>query len=299
MDLLCSFAHRFPLLAAELLERDRHKRRNFREETITDVLMAGLVPFEPLDIVTNYPANESLTGEDMDWEFVNEHATDGRRYLRVHIQAKRAILSGGKKAPYWFYRELDHAVASKVPFTPKLHGTQHKLLIKEAKKVEGCVPLYMFYHPVSALGQPSCGLPAVEGVNWMFADLIPTSITASRWPIGEKKLAKWRQHFHSLTDLLCFGHDIVELVLPDGSSTGFMIRSQPASPSPGEIADRLNELRGYTDTADGRLQIHAVRDIPESTLAAVRVARDGRRIADLKRPRAIFVSGPVRHKGRS
>ena len=170
MNLLCRFAKRFPLLAAEILERDRHKRRNFREETITDVMMAGLVPFEPFDIVTDYPDDESLTGEDMDWEFVNENAVDGRRYLRLHIQAKRAHYSAGKKAPYWLYRELDHAVASKLPKRaskppkgapkpgPPFHGTQHKLLIDEAAKIPGCVPLYMFYHPNSALAPASAGL---------------------------------------------------------------------------------------------------------------------------------------------
>lgn len=48
--LLCQFAHRFPDLAAQILQRDKHKRRNFREETITDILMAGLTAFEPCGI---------------------------------------------------------------------------------------------------------------------------------------------------------------------------------------------------------------------------------------------------------
>lgn len=47
---MCAFGRRFPDFAAEILHRDRHKRRNFREETITDILMAGLVPFEPFGL---------------------------------------------------------------------------------------------------------------------------------------------------------------------------------------------------------------------------------------------------------
>ncbi|MBB4279346.1 DUF6615 family protein [Rhizobium mongolense] len=300
MGLLCRFASRFPLLAAEILERDRHKRRNFREETITDVLMAGLVPFEPLDIKTDYPVDESLTGEDMDWEFVNEHAVDGRRYLRLHIQAKRARRSNGKKS-YWLYNELDHAVKPKppkgMPKPPKAasksrppYGTQHKLLLDEAAKLAGCVPLYMFYHPASSLQPPSGVLPAIEGVNWMFADQIP--VTPKRWPVGDRKLERWRPYFHPLRDLLCFGHDWEPIKVDGPDGLLFLIAPQPASPTPGEIAARLNEHRGLEPTVKDRPPIRAVADIPQSTLRAVRAARDGRRVAEIQRPRVIFVSGP-------
>ncbi len=301
MGLLCRFAGRFPLLAAEILERDRHKRRNFREETITDILMAGLVPFEPLDIKTDYPVDESLTGEDMDWEFVNEHAVDGRRYLRLHIQAKRARLSNGKKTRYWLYNELDHAVKPKPPKgspkpskgaakTPASHGTQHKLLLDEAAKVAGCVPLYMFYHPVSSLQPSSAGLPAIEGLNWMFADQIPVKISPKRWPVGDRKMETWRPHFHPLRDLLCFGHDWEPIQVQGPGGPLFLIAPQPASPTPGEIADRLNERRVSGPTTRDRPPIRAVGDIPQSTLRAVRAARDGRRVAEIRRPRVIFVS---------
>jgi hypothetical protein len=46
--MLCDLAHTFPTWVAKLLERDRHLRRNFREETITDLLMASLVGLEAL-----------------------------------------------------------------------------------------------------------------------------------------------------------------------------------------------------------------------------------------------------------
>lgn len=304
MGLLCRFASRFPLLAAEILERDRHKRRNFREETVTDILMARLVPFEPLDIKTDYPVDESATGEDMDWEFVNEHAVDGRRYLRLHIQAKRARLSNGKKTRYWLYNELDHAVKPKPPVgTPKPpkgaskssppHGTQHKLLLDEAAKVAGCVPLYMFYHPASSLQRPSGALPAIEGVNWMFADQIPVKITPGRWPVGDRKLATWRPYFHPLRDLLCFGHDWepIQVSGPDGRSTIFLVAPQPISPTPGEIEDRLNELRASEPATKDHPPIRAVGDIPQSTLRAVRAALDGRSAAEILCPRVLFVSG--------
>lgn len=297
MDLLCCFARRFPLLAAEILERDRSKTRNFREETITDILMAGLVPFEPFDIITNYPVNESLTGQDMDWEFVNEHAVDGRKYLRLHIQAKRAHEAAKKRKSYWLYRELDHAVGPKPPKPKRLcngppvhkpqYGTQHKILVDEAKKVAGCVPLYMFYHPHSALQPEIGGLPAVEGVNWMFADVIPEKLTLGRWPAADKRLDRWRSHFHPLSDLLCFGRGphLCEVARPDGSYVALFIDPKSPAATPGGVADRLNQLRN-----DEYAPIRAVENIPEQTLAIIRAARDGKRTAEIERPRVIFLS---------
>lgn len=48
--MLCELAHRFPLHIAALLERDRGLTRNFREETVTDLLMASLVGLEAFGV---------------------------------------------------------------------------------------------------------------------------------------------------------------------------------------------------------------------------------------------------------
>lgn len=305
LDILCSFAHRFPFLAAGILDRDQHKRRNFREETITDILMAGLVPFEPFGIRVDFPRDESITGEDMDWEFVNEKATDGRRYLRLHIQAKRAITNKGKK-PYWFYRELDHALVpattsansgaigtpASLPPT-KQYGLQHTALIDEAAKMPGCVPIYMFYNPGAAEEPKSGALPAVEGVNWMFADKIAKKVTSGRWPVESKKLTTLRPHFHPLSKLLCYGRSNF-IAFPSNAPARFaLIFDQPACPTPGELSDRLNELRPLADGAKGDVPpVEAVRDIPLITLEAIRSAGGtGKGRAEIPRPRIIFNSG--------
>lgn len=301
MNLLCRFAHRFPLLVAEILDRDRHKTRNFREETITDILMAGLVPFEPFEISTNYPVDESLTGEDMDWEFVNEHAVDGRKYLRLHIQAKRAKKIATKKSHYWLYESLDHALSYKVgqnefgPPSPKFYGAQHKFLIDEASTIRGCVPLYMFYHPLSALAGASGVIPAVEGVNWIFAEIIPQNVGKKCWPRASKRLDKWRQYFHPLSELLCFGRgaDLIAMSGPDDGATLYFLGPQSSLATPSEVANRLNLLRQSDEKTVGKhdLQpIEAVEDIPQETLAMIRATQAGRRKAEIKRPRVIFVS---------
>lgn len=288
LNILCQFARRFPVLAAEILHRDRHKRRNFREETITDILMAGLVPFEPFGISTNYPIDESKTGEDMDWEFVDEHAVDDRKYLRLHIQAKRAIQST-TKIPYWYYRELDHAASPKPPKGPAArYGTQHKILVEEAAKIAGCVPIYMFYHPKTALGPASTGAPEIAGVNWMFADVIPENITTGHWPVADKKVETWRSQFHLLADLLCFRKGYPTKIKDYLRWPMFAVR--PVVPTPGEVADWLNELNSRR--AGNPRRIEAVADIPQTTLAVLASAREGRHVVDIERPRVIFNSSP-------
>ena len=273
-DLLCGFAHQFPDLAAEILFRDRHKRRNFREESITDVLMAGLTAFEPFGISVDFPADELKTGEDMDWEFVDPRAPDGCRYLRLHIQAKRAILSNCKKRPYWFYRELDHAVEG----APR--GSQHRFLVDSAKAAPGCVPLYMFYHPRDALVPKKAKLPAIEGVNVMFADWIPQKL--SPWPVADKKVEKWRPHFMPVSSLLCFGHGPTFLPDMPDRRTAFLVFGSSGFVSPGELANRLNKRR-----AEDSLEIRAIEDIPRRTMRALEPGSKKHK-AEIERPRVIF-----------
>jgi len=305
LDFLCRFAQNFPQWAASILDRDQHKQRNFREETITDMLMAGLVPFAPMGIHVDFPVDESITGEDMDWEFVNENAVDGRRYLRLHIQAKRAISSTGKK-PYWYYRELDHTLSTKAPLSSKStgarsktrplkqHGMQHARLIDEASKIPGCVPIYMFYHPGAAVAPKAGNSPAIEGLNWIFANKIPKKLSTKNWPRADKKTETWRPHFQPLSKILCFGHSTFKKIDPaaDGVLGLFLIGS--SNPSPGELSDRLNEIMGYAgDAGDDRVPIRAVEEIPASTLAAIRSSGSRTDGADLARPRVIFNSTSI------
>lgn len=253
--------------------------------------------------MTDFPVNESATGEDMDWEFVDEHALDGRKYLRLHIQAKRAHHSGTKKSPYWSYRSLDHAVNPPPPMgtrrarkgspkAPPQYGNQHKMLLDEAARLGSCVPLYMFYHPASALVSASGALPAVDGVNWMFADLVPVNVSKKAWPIDHKKLEKWRPHFQPLHRLLCFGHGFGPITVegPSAEFSAFLIPEGAMNPTPGQLEDMLNGLRESDKGLRDRMPIRASKVVPSTTLAAIAAFRDGGRKPDLPRKRAIFVT---------
>jgi hypothetical protein len=307
MDLLCRFGHRFPQLVAKILDRELGKKRRFREETITDLLMAGLVPFEPFSILTDFPVDESATGEDMDWEFVNTHPTATRRYLRLHIQAKRAHpYPHGRPAPRnWWYPSLDHPVRPKPPAgTPKppkgspkppaLYGYQHKLLVDHANSLGCCVPIFMFYHPNRSIPPPTASLPHVEGVNWMFADTIPENVSSKAWPAADKLMAKWRSSFHPLHELLCFANPIGILILRGedirSPFPAFLVPEGGTAPTPGDVADRLNQLRSV-DRADApRVQIEASQHIPAATQALIDAALEDRKVEALQRRRAIFIS---------
>lgn len=104
--MLCELAHSFPPRIAEFLERDRGLTRNFREETVTDLLMASLVGLEAFGIRVDFP-DEPTTGGDMDWIFAAPLEINGGRYLRVLLQAKRAQFVKRKKSGgYWYYHHL-------------------------------------------------------------------------------------------------------------------------------------------------------------------------------------------------
>src|SRR5947208_9647550 len=105
--MLCALAHSFPPLIAQLLERDRRLTRNFREETVTDLLMAGLLGLKPFGVTVDFP-DEPTTGGDMEWIYAAPHEINGGRYLRVMLQAKRAQSVKLKKGEYWYYQHLDH-----------------------------------------------------------------------------------------------------------------------------------------------------------------------------------------------
>lgn len=281
-DPLCYFAGAFPNLVENILHRDRSKRRNFREETVTDLMMAGLSSFEPFGLFVDFPADESKTGEDMDWEFVDEHATDGQRYLRLHIQAKRAVFLNQKINNYWIYRELDHKSPKTADF-----GSQRETLVSQAINVPGCIPLYMFYHTKECVSQINnkANNNKIEGVNAIFADVVKSNLSSSRWPSSDKAVEMFVPYFFGLKSLLCWKRGPLVAISRRSIGPFAFVNGPTGLPKPAEVAQRLRSLR----TAQGQdveYQIKAVGDIPASTVNRIRGEKD----QAVERPRAIFVN---------
>lgn len=296
---LCDFAHRFPRLAAEILHRDRHKQKNFREETITDLIMAGLVALEDYGVFVDFP-DEKTTGADMDWEFVSMHPIKGDSYIRLYIQAKRAIATKSKKSPRWHYRELDHA-------SPKgaAKGSQAAALVAAAANETACCPLYFFYHPRDALDAGSKGVPAIEGINVVVANSVAAAVSGS-CGIADKLVDRWRPDFMSLAEILCWPSAI--LMRPQARASG-VSRFELVQPfhfsafySPAQLAKRLSAAqRSAFDRArrEGRetfdhLAISQSENVPPHLLRRIRgeTTMDDRQ--NLQRPRAIFYNGGPR-----
>lgn len=184
--MLCYFACEFPLFVAGFLHSSRTTGRSFREETITDIMMANLKLLGRDRIIVRFP-NEPRTGADMEWNFVNR--SDGS-YYRLLIQAKLA--SG--ETPNWTrhtYRQLSHCVRGEY---------QADILCEEARtSILPTYPLYIFYHPLhicqSAM-RARC--PNVEGVNLANGYLVRYHAVRE-----ERRLTFFDRQLTSLRDLFC------------------------------------------------------------------------------------------------
>src|SRR6266481_5103308 len=151
--MLCHFAHQFPPFVANFLESSRDLGRRFREETITDMMMAALQLIGGASVIVRFP-NEPKTGADMEWNFVNPY--DGTFY-RLIIQAKCAYGYGSDWTRH-SYKYLPHRTGNKF---------QADVLCDEARQsTQPTYPLYIFYNPAhtcSLIGQS--GYSSIEGVN--------------------------------------------------------------------------------------------------------------------------------------
>lgn len=289
--MLCEFANRFPRDLANLLERDRHLTRNFREETATDLLMMALLPLQPFGVRVDFP-DETVTGADMDWIYAAPHDVGGGSYLRLMIQAKRSKMATLKDgSTYWYYDHLDHG-------TPK--GSQAQTLVTHAASKPGgmdTLPLYMFYHPEAALEAAAAGMPAVEGVNIRLARDIVGTVTGG-CKRKEKKISHWRSGFMTLSDLLCW--PVLPFVAPPPPPaepvTEFLRAggfSDVVYPSlafhPELVAERINFVRGESArAADADFQVRPSEGLPSDIRRAIAGEVTAKDRAALERPRVIL-----------
>ncbi len=289
--MLCEFANRFPRELALLLERDRHLSRNFREETATDLLMMGLTALQPLGVRVDFP-DEVVTGADMDWIFAAPHEVGGGRYLRLLIQAKRAKEEKLKSKPdYWYYDQLDHG-------DPK--GSQASTLMNwAASSPDGMnsLPIYMFYHPDSALQPQDHRGPAIEGVNLRLAKDV-VGVVSGGCHRNQKRVEYWRGGFMSLSDLLCWPillypeniyrstSDQYMGFLVTGAS-GERLRSSSAF-HPDLVAQRINDRDAASKLEIDGGSARSSPGIPDFIQRAIAGEQTDEDREHLKRPRVIF-----------
>jgi uncharacterized membrane protein len=78
-------ANRLPVMVAEFLDLEQHLKRRFREDSITDILIASLLSLPGNDIVVLTPP-EVKTGGDFDLIVVEPASGDA---VQFRVQAKR------------------------------------------------------------------------------------------------------------------------------------------------------------------------------------------------------------------
>ncbi|MEH2592987.1 DUF6615 family protein [Bradyrhizobium sp. AZCC 1721] len=291
--MLCELAHSFSPRIAELLERDRGLTRNFREETVTDLFMASLVGLEAFGVRVDFP-DEPTTGGDMDWIYAAPLELNGGRYLRLILQAKRAQFAKLKSGGYWYYHHLDHGSPS---------GQQAQTLIAYASTTPAgmaTLPLYILYHPTSALAPATHNRPAIEGVNLVFAHHV-APVVFGGCARTQKKVDYWRDRFMPLSEILCWPAAVTEQRDPAAAgTTQFMVGLERAvlpgltgAFHPDVVARRLGEQRARTAVAAAPdaptpPPIKPVDGIPEDIRRAIegQVTKKDRK--ELKRPRVIL-----------
>lgn len=194
--MLCYLAHQFPAFVESFLERGRHLRRRFREETVTDLLMGSLITAGSGRVIVEFP-DEPVTGADMEWNFVNQ--TDGT-FFRILLQAKQAY-GDGEKWTRHAYRELLHT-------SGKGTKLQAETLCDTARAPGSATyPLYILYHPAhTCMLARKDRVSKVAGVNLVDGYLIERLVkAASTRPLrtSNKSLRVISPHIFPLSDIFC------------------------------------------------------------------------------------------------
>lgn len=189
----CDLADRLPPLIADFLDLEITLRRRFREESVSDMIVASLLRVAGADLSVQVPLNEKVTGNDFD---IIVYDPPKRSAVQYRIQAKR-LSPHATKWGMGSYKELDH---------PHGTGSQSAALVKSVAAEKGILtlPLYAFYNPqrtCAASGGLVGGLELADGhaVRAMIAKLVAAK--PKRPPM--KRLSTLRPLFFPLSTLLC------------------------------------------------------------------------------------------------
>lgn len=195
--MLCSCAHQFPSFVERFLQQGSRLNRRFREETVTDILMGGLISAGSRAIFVDYP-NETSTGADMRWDFVNR---GGGTIFSLFIQAKKLY----ERTSTW----RDHSYNELFHLTGSTGFYQAQILCDHARGQSFTYPLYAFYNQ----GR-SCGLARADGITNVqgltLADgyeIERRVIAATTAPMrrSTSSLGALQPLYFPITDILCPG----------------------------------------------------------------------------------------------
>jgi hypothetical protein len=240
----CDLARRLPSFVAEFLDLETTLRRRFREDSITDLLVAAMLRLADPNLIVFVPENESVTGNDFDIIIFDHFA---REAIQYRIQAKRLK---PHKANWHIssYTELAH---------PSGTGAQSLSLVRSAaaEKFLKTIPLYAFYNPArtcAASGGLIEGIELADGkaIRAVIVELIKSK--PKRPPL--KRIGTLQPLFFPLTTLLC----------PSGPP----YIGGPSIPSPGDsfraVSSAIEEASGRFIRTPAPIPVRIISDLSEN-----------------------------------
>lgn len=261
----CELAHKLPSMIGDFLDLDAALGRRFREDSLTDIIIASFVKLATSGVAVQTP-DEAKTGSDFDLVIADLSACT---IIQYRIQAKRLYSHASK----WFlgsYRELAH---------PKNTGKQAKSLVNPANLIGPIptIPLYAFYNPsavCAASGNCFEALALADGFD--VNQIVQKIASGSPKPTTARRISNLQHLFFPLTDLLC------------PQKVGIALSVASPTQSLQQVRDAITSRRG-SGSSDRSLPAIG-RNIPADIRQAIESAGDNR-VIRVSRPRPRIIIG--------
>jgi hypothetical protein len=256
----CDLATRLPVMIAEFLDLEQNLKRRFREDSISDILVACLLSLPSENVVVLTPP-EAKTGGDFDLIIVNPTSGDA---VQFRIQAKR-LTPHDHDWEMGSYRELAH---------PHNSGAQSRALVTGlGREAIPTIPLYAFYNPAhvcSASGNAISGIELASG--WEIRERIKMMVRVKPKRLPFKRIGSLQPLFFPMTTILC----------APGTATGEAMIPTPAEArSAVELAiEERQGVGGHDQTL--RIPVEERRTLPGRSAKTVR--DQGRPLRDDRSP---------------
>ena len=187
----CDLANRLPAMIAEFLDIEQRLKRRFREDSITDILVASLLSVPGNNIVVLTP-QEAKTGGDFDLVVVEPVSGEA---VQFRIQAKR--LTPHKRR--WIistYAELAH---------PHNSGAQSQALLRGlGNEAITTIPLYAFYNPAHVCADSGGTVSGIElASGWEIRERIKAIVKVKPKRLPYKRIGSLQPLFFPLSTILC------------------------------------------------------------------------------------------------
>lgn len=178
-------------MISEFLDIEQKLKRRFREDSVTDILVASLLSLPGNDVVVLTPP-ESKTGGDFDLVVVDPGSGDA---VQFRIQAKR-LSPNPNDWEIGSYAELAH---------PHNSGAQSQMLLRGlGKEAITTIPLYAFYNPAhvcAASGGTVSGIELASG--WEIRERIKAIVKVRPKRLPYKRIGSLQPLFFPLSTILC------------------------------------------------------------------------------------------------